>query len=42
MEAPLYRFYTPAQLTSMLERAGFSRVQPHSAAGAVQWLVASR
>jgi SAM-dependent methyltransferase len=39
---PLYRFYTTAQLTSMLERAGFSRVQEHHAAGAVQWLAASR
>ena len=39
---PLYRFYTPAQLISMLERAGFARVQQHRAAGAVQWLVAYR
>jgi SAM-dependent methyltransferase len=39
---PVYRFYSAAQLASMLERAGFSCVREHGVSGPVQWLVAGR
>jgi SAM-dependent methyltransferase len=37
---PLYRFYTPAQLTDMLEHAGFSGITEHGSAPQLRWLVA--
>ena len=37
---PLYRFYEPSQLISMLERSGFSEIQERGEAEGVRWIIA--